>query len=176
MKSATHQGLNFPPTATLMRCGDTVPHAQVSKFVCRLKAEAPWHEPIYKALLVGDIAVVIPLPGQALPMARIKTIGVPTIVHICDDGPFWLGPDGWSCASYACDWAKAIMVNGTGGQSGWYASAVEKAREVGRVTIVDCDSDHFEAWRRCAAAQGLSKPIVGFMPPPGQVHPVDREP
>ena len=168
--------LQISRTATLIRCGDTVSHAGVSRFLPSMRQDAPHHVPIYQALLAGDIAVCIPLPGQALPMAKMKTCGTPVIVHICDDGPLWLGPDGWACASYACDWARAIMINSTGGQAHYYSSAVEKAREFGRVVVVDCASDHFDAWRRCAAAQGLNKPMLTIQPPPGQHHPIDCAP
>ena len=163
-------------TATLIRCGDTVSHADVSNMTATAQRQAPWHVPLFRAVLAGEIALVIPMPGQALPMAKMKTIGKPVIIILCDDGPLWLGPDGWACASYACDWARAIMVNGTGGQVHYYASAVDKAREFGRVLIVDCASDDFDAWRRCAAAQGLNKPMLSIQPPPGQHHPIDRAP
>jgi hypothetical protein len=165
----------FRKQQRLRRCPGTVSPVELSQWMVGLRKHEPWHLPLFQSVIVGDIAVVIPLPNQALPMAKLKTIGKPVIVLICDDGPLWLGPDGWSCASYACDWARAIMVNGTGGHSEYYASAVDKAREVGRVTICDCSSDHFEAWRRCAIAQGTNKPMIGFRPPPGQHHPVDAE-
>ena len=169
------QVFNISKMATLIRCPDTVGHADLSNMIATVQREAPWHAPILQAVLAGEIAVCIPIPGQALPMAKLKTVGKPVIVLICDDGPLWLGPDGWACASYACDWARAIMVNGTGGQTEYYASAVQKAQELGRVTICDCSSEHFEAWRRCAAAQGLGKPMLSIQPPPGQYHPVDAE-
>jgi hypothetical protein len=159
-------------TATVMRLGDTVDPATVSDFLATMREQEPWHVPIFRALLADEVAVVIPMPGQKLPTARLKAIGKPAIVMLCDDGPLFLGPDGWHCAPFAFDWAKAILINGTGGEERYYASAVDMARQVGRVTICDCSSQHFDAWFRCARAQGVNKPFLTIQCQPGQVHPI----
>ena len=170
------QVLNLSKMATPIHCPGTVSPVELSQMMVDLRKHAPWHMPLCQSVLVGDIAIVIPAPGQALPMAKLKTIGKPVIVLIADDGPFWLGPDAFPSAAYACDWARAIMVNGTGGEARYYASAERKARELGRVAIVDTSTEHFEAWRRCIVANAPSAQVLAIMAPPGEVHPVDRVP
>jgi hypothetical protein len=159
-------------TAVVMRLGDTVDPATVSDFLAAMREHEPWHVPIFRALLADEIVVAIPMPGQKLPTARLKAIGKPAIVMLCDDGPLFLGPDGWHCAPYAFDWAKAVLINGTGGQPEYYTAAVDMAQKVGRVVVCDCSSQHFDAWFRCARAQGMNKPFLTIQAPPGEVHPI----
>ncbi|WP_227323921.1 hypothetical protein [Acidisoma silvae] len=135
-----------------------------------MRDHAPWHLALFQAVLTGEIVLVMPLPLQAIPMARLATIGRPAIVLLCDDGPVSEGPAGWVCAPHAFRWAQASIINGTGGDAKIYAAGVDAAREIKRVTICDTASAHFDAWRDCAAAQG-DKPILGFRPPPGGRHP-----
>ena len=87
------QVIQVPKAATLWRSGFTVAPASLSEFNVEAAKKVPHHLPIYRALLAGDISLCQPRPAQALPMAKIKTCGTPVIVHICDDGPLWLGPD-----------------------------------------------------------------------------------
>ena len=111
-----------------------------------------------------------------MPMSRIKSCGLPVIVHLLDDGPEWLGPDAFPAASHALDWARAILCNGTGAQTSYYEAAVERALQIGRLTIVDTGTEHFEDWRRCIIANAPGRPVLAIKTAPEDFHPTDRAP
>lgn len=159
-----------PREATILECPGTIDAAFLSQALEGLRRDAPWHVPVFQALLASEINLIIPLSGQLLPMARLASIEKPSIVLICDDGPISVGPDGWTCASSAFTWAAAAIINGTSGKAAMYESAVQAAREIKRLTIADTSSAYFAAWRACAIAAG-DKPIVGYRPPLGLHHP-----
>ena len=168
--------VSLPRTAPLIRCSDNISHADVSAFAAEVREKAPWHLPIIHALLAGEIALCQVRPGQHLPMAKIKACGIPAIIHLLDDGPEWLGPDAFPAASYALDWARGIMVNGTGGEAHYYASAVRKAQELGRVAIVDTGTEFFDSWCRGVAANAPKAQVLAIATAPGDFHPAERVP
>jgi hypothetical protein len=164
--------LNLSKMAAPIQCPGTVPHADLSDFIATLQREAPWHAPIFQALLAGEITLCIPLPGQSLPIKLLDQIRHPVIVLICDDGPQWLGPNGWACAERAFRWARAGMLNGTGGDLRHYKLALEGAFQRRRFIIVDTSSGLLPAWQELGARLICDRRhLLSIQPRPGHVHP-----
>jgi hypothetical protein len=163
----------LPKTATVMQCPGTVNAADLSAKLSVLRKEAPWHVPIFTALLADEIAVCMPMPGQSLPVKQLDQIRKPVIVMVADDGPLWLGPDGWACAHRAFRWANATMIHGSGGEAEHYSGALLGARLNRRFVLVDTSSAHLPAWRDLAKRHMGCRPILAIEPRGGHVHPVD---
>jgi hypothetical protein len=170
------QVLNLPKMAKLIKCPGTVSHAELSTFIATMQREAPWHAPIFQALLAGEIAVCMPLPGQSLPIKLFDQISKPVIVLICDDGPQWLGPDGWTCAARAMRWARAGMLHGSGGDAQHYRIALKGASERRRFLIVDTSSALLPSWQQLGGRLICDRRhLLSVQPKPGFAHPVDAE-
>jgi hypothetical protein len=165
--------LNLPKIARLIQCPGTVRHADLSYMIAALQREAPWHAPIFQAVLAGEITLCMPLPGQSLPIKLLDQIKHPVIVLINDDGPLWLGPDGWACAERAMRWARAAMLHGSAGEARHYRLALEGAFQRRRVVIADTSSELLPQWEHLVARLiSDRRQILCVRPTPGCVHPV----
>ena len=160
-----------PKMAKIIHCPRTMSHAEVSVFIEGMKRHAPWHTPIFQSLLVGDIAVCIPLPGQSLPIKDMDRLSKPLIVMICDDGPVCGGPEDWSCANRTFRWAAGGVLHGTGGEPAHYRLALAGAKACRRFVIVDTSSDYLPAWEKAAKRHMANRQVVCFRVTPGLSHP-----
>jgi hypothetical protein len=158
-------------TASIMQCPGTLTAATLSDFLAKIRREAPWHAPIFRALLVGEIAMCMPLPQQRLPVKELDRLGKPVIVMICDDGPIWTGPQGWECATRALRWAGGAMLHGSGGEVDHYRFALVGAERCRRFVIVDTSSAHLPEWEALASAHIGNRQILSVKPLPGHSHP-----
>jgi hypothetical protein len=164
--------LNIPKMAKLIQCPGTIRHADLSNMIATMQQVAPWHAPIFQAVLAGEITLCLPLPGQSLPIKLLDQIKHPVIVMINDDGPLWLGPDGWACAERAMRWAKAAMLNGSAGEARHYRMALAGAIECRRFVIADTSSELLPQWERLAARLICdTRQLLSVRTTPGDVHP-----
>jgi hypothetical protein len=170
------QVLNLRRMASVIQCRGPQTRALVSDYISVMKAQEPWHVPIFQALLVGEIAVCIPAPGQSLPIKLFDKISEPVVVMINDDGPFWLGPDGWACAERALRWARGAMLHGAGGEIEHYKLALAGAMARRRFLIVGTSSTLLPAWEQLTARLISDRhQVLSVRVSPGCVHPTDAE-
>jgi hypothetical protein len=149
------------------------PVAMLSQAARGISDNAPWHSPLFRALVAGEIAMVLPLPGQSLPIKEMSRITKPIVVMLCDDGPYDLGPAGWACADRALRWAKGAMLNGTGGDDRYYQAAVAGALICRTFVIADCSSAHLLEWESLARRHCPNQ-VLSIRPYPGTVHPTQE--
>jgi hypothetical protein len=109
-----------------------------------------FRNPIYRALLAGDVFVVVELmPGARIPR-EVLWRNAPTIIVAGDDAGRSNGPGDFPDADKLMNWARHVMIHATGGEAAHYQLAADAARENGRVLLIETRTTHEVAWEEMA--------------------------
>ena len=108
-----------------------------------------FRNPIYRAALAGDAALVELMPGARIPR-EVLWRNAPTIIVANDDGGRSNGAGDFPDADKLMKWARRVIIHAAGGEAAHYQLAVDALREHGRVLFVETRTAHEVAWEEMA--------------------------
>lgn len=111
-------------------------------------AGAPWHGPLFRAALAGELQVLLVQPGARVSRVLLNGAGrpVPLVVLLAGDGGGPADPDAFPQARRLMRWARFILLHGAGGEVWHYRLAVEAAQAHRRLLIAETTSAALPAW------------------------------
>jgi hypothetical protein len=152
--------------------------AQMAEMIARLEqAGDTWHTPLIRAALRGEIAFTILSPGSRLPLRLLDPMRHPgpLVVVLGGDGIEAGGPGHFEQAARLIRWARFILLHGSGGDPTHYEIAVEAARHVRRVVIVETTADYLKDWVDFRFVHARTTPTLVVEARDG-LHPVNTAP
>jgi hypothetical protein len=131
---------------------------------------------LMRALLAGEIAY---FPVHAETSARqirqfTRCATRPAVMMLGDDDGLDRGPAGWPVAPRVLRWAATVMIHAAGAEKVHYQGAVDVAKAVRRLAIIECSSASLDDWLGLAAA-APSRPRIIVIRPRGGVHPLPAD-
>lgn len=143
------------------------------------QAGAPWHGPLLRAAMVGDLRLCMVPPGSRLPLSVLdmERDRRPLVVVLHGDGLQPCGPEGFPQSRRLLRWAGFALLHGAGGLPFHYQIAVEAARETGRVVIAETTGALLPEWVALKVAVAPTTPGLIIAVPPGKpAHPCETAP
>jgi hypothetical protein len=122
-----------------------------------------FRNPIYRAALAGDAALVELMPGTRIPR-EVLWRDAPTIVVANDDAGRSNGVGDFPDADRLMKWARRVMIHAMGGEAGHYQLAADAARNHGRVLLVETRTAHEVAWEEMARQEIARREKQGAQP------------
>ena len=108
-----------------------------------------FRNPIYRAALAGDAALVELMPGTRIPR-EVLWRDAPTIIVANDDAGRSNGAGDFPDADRLMKWARRVMIHAMGGEAAHYQLAADAARNHGRVLLIETRTAHEVAWEAMA--------------------------
>lgn len=129
--------------------------------------------PLLRAWLNGRIALLE--AHRDTSAAKVKRffgmVTKPAVMLVADDDYASTGPAGFAVADRVLQWARLVVIHGTGGTPEQYADVVEAAGIMRRVALVETDSAHAAEW--VARTKALPNPpaLILLKPIGDEQHP-----
>jgi hypothetical protein len=138
--------------------------------VCqRLGAARAPQLPLFRAAADRQISLAMIAQHTSVWPRSVARCKLPAVVVIGDDpwpASLALGPYAWACSRGAREWARFVVVRGSGASPDHYRAAAQAAQHYRRLLFVESDSAHADEW-----AAFFGRDVMRFDPPPGRVHP-----
>jgi hypothetical protein len=122
-----------------------------------------FRNPIYRAALAGDAALVELMPGTRIPR-EVLWRDAPTIIVANDDAGRSNGAGDFPDADRLMKWARRVMIHAMGGEAAHYQLAVDAARNHGRVLLIETRTAHEVAWEEMARQEIERREKQGAQP------------
>lgn len=122
-----------------------------------------FRNPIYRAALAGDAALVELMPGTRIPR-EVLWRDAPTIIVANDDAGRSNGAGDFPDADRLMKWARRVMIHAMGGEAAHYQLAADAARNHGRVLLVETRTAHEVAWEEMARQEIERREKQGAQP------------
>ena len=122
-----------------------------------------FRNPIYRAALAGDAALVELMPGTRIPR-EVLWRDAPTIIVANDDAGRSNGAGDFPDADRLMKWARRVMIHAMGGEAAHYQLAVDAARNHGRVLLIETRTAHEVAWEEMARREIVRREKQGAQP------------
>lgn len=122
-----------------------------------------FRNPIYRAALAGDAALVELMPGTRIPR-EVLWRDAPTIIVANDDAGRSNGVGDFPDADRLMKWARRVMIHAMGGEAAHYQLAADAARNHGRVLLVETRTAHEVAWEEMARQEIERREKQGAQP------------
>lgn len=122
-----------------------------------------FRNPIYRAALAGDAALVELMPGARIPR-EVLWRDAPTIIVANDDAGRSNGAGDFPDADRLMKWARRVMIHAMGGEAAHYQLAADAARNHGRVLLVETRTAHEVAWEEMARQEIARREKQGAQP------------
>jgi hypothetical protein len=129
--------------------GTNNPRAISAIMAAQAMAGYGFRNPIYRAALAGDAALVELTPGARIPR-EVLWRDAPTIVVAGDDAGRSHGPGDFPDANRLMKWARRVMIHAMGGEAAHYQLAADAARNHGRVLLIETRTANEIAWEEMA--------------------------
>ena len=108
--------------------GTNNPRAISELMAAQAMAGCGFRNPIYRALLAGEVATLVELmPGARIPR-EVLWRDAPTIIVAGDDAGRSHGPGDFPDADRLVKWARRVMIHAMGGEADHYQLAADAAR------------------------------------------------
>jgi hypothetical protein len=130
--------------------GTNNPRAISELMAAQAMAGCGFRNPIYRALLAGEVATLVELmPGARIPR-EVLWRDAPTIIVAGDDAGRSHGPGDFPDADRLVKWARRVMIHAMGGEADQYQLAADAARKNGRVLLIETRTAQEVAWEEMA--------------------------
>ena len=129
--------------------------------------------PLLRALLNGRIAFYeCQRSTSARTVKRFFGMATkPAVMLLADDDYASTGPDGFAVTDRTLQWARLVVIHGTGGTPEQYSEVVEAAGLMRRLVLVETSSAHAAEWVARTKAQPNPPPLILLKPTGDGQHP-----
>lgn len=152
-----------------------LPPARLAFAIRALEAAGQgFHAPLYRAVLAGDLSLLILGQGERAPLRWLERPSAtrPQVIILAGDDGRVGGPDAFPQASRLLRWARCILLHAAAGEADHYRLAVTMAATAGRLLLIESGSADVAPWSALRERISPATAGLGIAPPDGVIHPV----
>lgn len=163
------------PSAALVVSARSTTPAGIARAIAIMHAAGDdYRAPLLRAVGRDEIAFVGLRRGQRVPFAPLDRTRRPSVLLVADDDHDAMpGPAAWADAGRMMRWTRKVLIHGTGGKSEHYQLAIDQARSVGRLLLIETCSSQIAPWLALASGYVSASHVTVVRPwPAGAQHPM----